>query len=90
MMYPMAPASLANYTAYATLYCAEDGCVGGRGGIVSATTIDSEQRVSRLQGAYERLATKADLKDLELKLTLRLLTVGIATGIIIAADRLAG
>ncbi len=58
---------------------------------MSATTIDTEQRVSRLEGAYERLATTADLKDLELKLTLRLLTiVGIATGIIIAADRLAG
>ena len=36
-----------------------------------------------------RYATKADLKDLETKLTLRLLgVVGTATGIIIAVDRL--
>ncbi len=37
-------------------------------------------RMSRLEGAYEHLATKADLKDLELRLTLRIL--------IIAVDRL--
>ena len=27
------------------------------------------QRLARLEGAYEHLATKADLKDLELRLT---------------------
>ena len=46
-------------------------------------------RMSRLEGAYEHLATKADLKDLELRLTLRILSiVGAATGLIIAVDRL--
>ena len=46
-------------------------------------------RMSRLEGAYEHLATKADLKDLELRLTLRVLSiVGVATGLIIAVDRL--
>lgn len=46
-------------------------------------------RMSRLEGAYEHLATKADLKDLELRLTLRMLSiVGVATGLIIAVDRL--
>ncbi|MDE2768208.1 MAG: hypothetical protein OXO54_06265 [Chloroflexota bacterium] len=46
-------------------------------------------RMSRLEGAYEHLATKADLKDLELRLSLRVLSiVGIATGLIIAFDRL--
>ena len=46
-------------------------------------------RMSRLEGAYEHLATKADLKDLELRLTLRLLTIiGAATGLIIAVDRI--
>ena len=45
--------------------------------------------MSRLEGAYEHLATKADLKDLELRLTLRMLSiVGVATGLIIAVDRL--
>ena len=46
-------------------------------------------RMSRLEGAYEHLATKADLKDLELRFTLRMLSiVGAATGLIIAVDRL--
>lgn len=46
-------------------------------------------RMSRLEGAYEHLTTKADLKDLELRLTLRMLSiVGVATGLIIAVDRL--
>ena len=46
-------------------------------------------RMSRREGAYEHLATKADLKDLELRLTLRMLSiVGAATGLIIAVDRL--
>lgn len=45
--------------------------------------------MSRLKGAYEHLATKADLKDLELRLTLRVLgIVGAATGLIIAVDRI--
>lgn len=46
-------------------------------------------RMSRLEGVYEHLATKADLRDLELRLTLRMLSiVGAATGLIIAVDRL--
>lgn len=46
-------------------------------------------RMSRLEGACEHLATKADLKDLELRLTLRMLgIVGAATGLIIAVDRI--
>ncbi len=46
-------------------------------------------RMSRVEGAYEHLATKADLKDLELRLTLGMLSiVGVATGLIIAVDRL--
>ncbi len=46
------------------------------------------RRMSRLEGAFEHLATKADLKDLELRLTLRMLSiVGVATGLIIAVDR---
>ena len=46
-------------------------------------------RMSRIEGAYEHLATKADLKDLELRLTLRMLSiVGAAAGLIIAVDRL--
>ncbi len=47
------------------------------------------RRMSRLEGAYEHLATKADLKDLELRLTLRMLSiVGVATGLIVAVVRL--
>ena len=46
-------------------------------------------RMSRLEGAYEHLATKADLRDFELRLTLRMLSiVSVATGLIIAGDRL--
>lgn len=46
-------------------------------------------RMSQLEGAYEHLATKADLKDLELRLTFRMLSiVGAAIGLIIAVDRL--
>lgn len=37
-----------------------------------ATVEDVSNRVSRLEGAYDHLATKADLKDLELRLTVRL------------------
>ncbi len=55
----------------------------------TAEIVGLGHRMSRLEGAYEHLATKADLKDLELRLTLRVLsTVGVATGLIIAVDRL--
>ncbi len=71
------------------------------------TTIASlEQRVARLEGAYEHLATKADLRELEGKLhqmesrLLRWLvgtllasvgiTAGMASGITLAVDRLLG
>ncbi len=63
-------------------------------------TLTDTERISRLEGAYEHLATKADLerlrgdlmanlKDLEIKLTVRLVgIVAVATGVIIAVDRL--
>lgn len=62
-------------------------------------TTDAE-RLARLEGAYEHLATKADLKDLELRLTSDLrsletrltvrlmLVVSLATGVVVAVDRL--
>ena len=62
-------------------------------------TSDAE-RLARLESAYEHLATKADLKDLELRLTSDLrsletrltvrlmLVVSLATGVVVAADRL--
>ncbi len=58
------------------------------------------ERLARLEGAYEHLATKADLKDLELRLTSDLrsletrltvrlmLVVSLATGVVVAVDRL--
>ncbi len=58
------------------------------------------ERLARLEGAYEHLATKADLKDLELRLTSNLrsletrltvrlmLVVSLATGVVVAVDRL--
>ena len=58
------------------------------------------ERLARLEGAYDRLATKADLKDLELRLTSDLrsletrltvrlmLVVSLATGVVVAVDRL--
>ncbi len=57
-------------------------------------------RLARLEGAYEHLATKADLKALELRLTSDLrsqetrltvrlmLVVSLATGIVVAVDML--
>ena len=65
-----------------------------------ATMTDAD-RLSRLEGAYEHLATKADLAEVKgemkadlanLKFTLAawmLLLTSAATGIIIAVDRLA-
>ena len=48
-----------------------------------ATTTDSlTERVARLEGAYEHLATKADLAQMEARLTLRMIGMG---GVIIAA-----
>ena len=32
-------------------------------------TLSESSRISRLEGAYEHLATRADLKDLEIRLT---------------------
>lgn len=46
-------------------------------------------RVSRIEGGYEHLATKADLKDLENRLMRTLIgVVAVATTIIIAVQRL--
>ena len=55
----------------------------------------TEQRLSRLEGAYEHLATKADLHTLETRLTrwmvgLMVGAISAALGIAIAVDRLAG
>ena len=48
-----------------------------------ATTTDTlTERVARLEGAYEHLATKADLAQMESRLTLRMIGMG---GVIIAA-----
>lgn len=64
------------------------------------TTGSLEQRVGYLEGAYEHLATKADLRELESKLyqmesrLLRwlvgtiLASVGMASGITVALNRL--
>ena len=54
-----------------------------------------EERVSRLEGGYEHLATKADLHALETRLTrwmigLMLGSVSAAVAIGLAVDRLAG
>ncbi len=63
------------------------------------------QQLARLEGAYEHLATKADLKDLELRLTAEIAgqtramaaqtrwlagLVLAAAGVVVAVDRLAG
>ena len=37
------------------------------------TTTDHGERLARLEGAYEHLATKADISKLELRLTWRLI-----------------
>ena len=45
-------------------------------------------RVSRIEGGYEHLATKADLKDLENRLMRTLIgAIALATTIIIAVQR---
>ena len=63
------------------------------------TTASLEQRVGRLEGAYEHLATKADLHQMESRLlrwvvgTLLAsvgITVGMASGITLAVNRLLG
>ena len=41
----------------------------------------TEERVSRLEGAYEHLATKADIKSAELRIVLAIIAVG---GVVIA------
>ena len=63
------------------------------------TTASLEQRVGRLEGAYEHLATKADLHQMESRLlrwvvgTLLAsvgITAGLASGITLALNRLLG
>ena len=73
--------------------------------IVTDSGIDNvslSNRVSRLEGAYGHLATKADLAELKADLTaaiaaqtrwlagLVLATAAAAAGVVIAVDRLAG
>ena len=73
--------------------------------IVAEAGIDNvglSDRVSRLEGAYGHLATKADLAELKADLTaaiatqtrwlagLVLATAAAAAGVVIAVDRLAG
>jgi hypothetical protein len=57
------------------------------------TTGSMEQRLGRLEGAYEHLATKADLHQMESRLLRWLVgtilaSVGMASGITIALNRL--
>lgn len=57
------------------------------------TTGSIEQRLGRLEGAYEHLATKADLHQMESRLLRWLVgtilaSVGMASGITIALNRL--
>ena len=48
-----------------------------------------EERVSRIEGGYEHLATKADLAHLESRLMMRLGgLIVVATGVIVAAMRI--
>lgn len=57
-----------------------------------------EERVSRLEGGYEHLATKADIADVKTEIaksqaaTIRWMIglVGVFAGIVIAVDRLLG
>ena len=46
---------------------------------------DLRDRVSRLGGGYEHLATKADLKDMQIKLGALIIAVG---GLVVAVLRL--
>ena len=66
---------------------------------MTAVSMDDRNRISRLEGAYAHLATKADLYkaigDLETRLTkwivgLMLGSVSAAVVIAVAVDRLAG
>jgi len=66
---------------------------------VTALSVEDRDRISRLEGAYAHLATKADLYkaigDLETRLTkwivgLMLGSVSVAVAIAVAVDRLAG
>ncbi len=57
-------------------------------------TTDAE-RLARLEGAYDHLATRADLYKAigDLRISLMMWTfflISVATGVIIAVDRLAG
>ena len=63
------------------------------------TTGSIEQRVAHLEGAYEHLATKADLHQMESRLLRWLvgtllasvgITAGMASGITLAVNRLLG
>ncbi len=50
-----------------------------------ARVVEVEKRVARLEGAYEHLATKADLEKLRADLTWRLfIGMGIYMGLIVA------
>ena len=65
-------------------------------------TMSDADRISRLEGAYDHLATKADLANLKADLMaamasqarwlagLVLASAAAATGVVIAVDRLAG
>jgi len=66
---------------------------------MTAVSMDDRDRISRLEGAYAHLATKADLYkaigDMETRLTkwivgLMLGSVSAAVAIAVAVDRLAG
>lgn len=54
--------------------------------MASATDVsDLRDCVSRLEGGYEHLATKADLKDMQIKLGALIIAVG---GLVVAILRL--
>lgn len=66
---------------------------------MTALSMDDRDRISRLEGGYEQLATKADLHkvigDLENRLTKRIVglmpgSVSAAVALGVAVDRLAG
>ena len=48
-----------------------------------------EERMARMEGAYEHLATKADLAQMEMRLLLRLGALIVAVGaVVVLIDRL--
>ena len=50
-----------------------------------------EERMARMEGAYEHLATKADLAQMEMRLLLRLGGLIVAVGaVVVLIDRLVG